>query len=353
MAIVTNYTIYQNNPYHQLIYSEISDRFEPVKGAVADALERLQTGTGNIFHVHWEEHAIRKCQTRAEASAAASYLLDGIDEFRGNGGILVWTVHNGAPHELEHADIFLQLRRGVMERADRILVHNLESMNRLDEQGELDRSRVFLLPHASYLGVYEDEDRVRVAKPSGRPTALCFGMVRRYKAYERLLDRYVGLSKSKRIFDVKIAGAPLANDTYGSELHDAYGSVPGVDLDLEAVDDADVMPLLRTATCLVLPHERFLTSGSALLGLSAPLPIIAPASAQMRELLPPDNHDLLFDPNNADDMIRAITQVCQLDSDEWEMISNANLKRAQYFHPRRISRLLGNLYASLQPSAPN
>jgi beta-1,4-mannosyltransferase len=349
MSIVTNYTIYQNNPYHQLIYSEISDRFEPVKGAVADALERLRSGTGNIFHIHWEEHAIRKCQTRAEASAAATYLLNGIDEFRNSGGVLVWTVHNGTPHELEHADIFLQLRRGVMARADRILVHNLESMNRLDEQGELDRSRVFLLPHASYLGVYEDEDPAHVTKPSGRPIALCFGMVRRYKAYERLLDRYAALAEGDCIFDVKIAGAPLANDTYGTELNDRYQAVQGVDLDLEAVDDTEVMPLLRTATCLVLPHERFLTSGSALLGLSAPLPIIAPATAQMRELLPPANHDLLFDPTDADDMIRAVTQVCQLDSDEWAAISSANLGRAQYYHPQRISRLLGNLYASLQP----
>jgi hypothetical protein len=69
---VINYVIYHENPYHQLLYSAILDEYRPIRGDVDAAIQQIGTGEGNLFHVHWEEHAIRRSPTAAEAKINAS-----------------------------------------------------------------------------------------------------------------------------------------------------------------------------------------------------------------------------------------------------------------------------------------
>jgi len=349
-VIVYNHTIYRENPYHEVLHKAIGGRYRPVRGDVDRAIEGLRAGEGRLLHLHWEEHCLRPCRTGAEARAAAGHLLERLGAYRALGGRTLWTVHNLMPHELEHPDAFLALRRGLAGAVDRILVHGLEAVSVLAAQtgGELPRERLFYLPHPSYLGLYEDEalSERPAAGPAGPPTALLFGKVRRYKGFDRLLEAYAAASP-RPAFAVRVVGQPLATDSYGPELQARFAGVPGIELDFRHVPDGEVAPTLRAASCLVLPYERFLTSGAAMLGLSLGLPTVAPDTPQMRELLPAVAHDLLYARDEPGSLLRAVERAVALAGEAREVTRRALLRRARHLRPERVSRLLGGLYDSL------
>lgn len=352
--IVYNHTIYRENPYHEVLHRAIAKRFQPVRGDVERAIEGLRAGQGRLLHIHWEEHCLRPCRTGAEARAVAAHLLGQLGVYRALGGKVLWTVHNLVPHELEHPDAFLALRRGLAGAVDRILVHSTEAVSALSAQvGDLPCHRLFYLPHPSYLGLYEDEalaDRPAPA-PAGHPVALLFGKVRRYKGFDRLLEAYAA-ANPRPAFTVRVVGQPLATDSYGAELRTRFGAVPGIELDFRHVPDGEVAPALRAARCLVLPYERFLTSGTAMLGMSFGLPTVAPDTPQMRELLPAIVHDLLYARDDPGSLLRAVGWAVGLTGEAREAAGRALLRRARHLHPVRVSRVLGGLYDSLLEAAP-
>lgn len=345
---VINYTMYNDNPYNRVIYQAIAPRYVPVKGSVEDAITALKASGQAILHVHWEEHVIRRCATSAEARLLADYVGERIAAFAALGGKVVWTVHNEAPHELEHLDAFMRLRRAIARSANLILVHNIEAIDVVSEQTGADCTKFFYLPHPCYLGVYEAEEISLAASPLvEEPNILFFGKVRRYKGIERLLET----ARALPLINFRIVGSALKGDPYGDEIAAAVQGLDNVTADFRHVENTEVAGFFRSATTVVLPYERFLTSGVALLSLGFGTPLIAPRVSQILEVAPGENQDLLFSPDKPGAMAQAIEHLLSLSPDEYQRRRQANLRRAAYFHPRRISHLLGSALDSLFNSA--
>jgi glycosyltransferase involved in cell wall biosynthesis len=300
-----------------------------------------------IFHVHWEEHCLRPCPTAAEARSAKDYFVKRTRYFQKLGGKVLWTVHNLMPHELEHVDIFLGLRQELADIADHILVHNLEAINVLADQITFDSRKIRYLPHASYQGVYPAPTEADAGvKPSPR-TLLAFGKVRRYKGFDTLLDLLPPAFMKSNKLSLKIVGQPLETETFGEELTARAAGRKDVTLDFRVVPDDEVSALLTSAGCVVLPYERFLTSGVALLCLSAGALVVAPAAPSMKELLPPSCHRLLYKAGDIVDIQRAVLECVTLTDEERNAMVQDSLSRANYLRPERISRQLGEIYDRL------
>ena len=357
-AKVLNCTSYNDNPYHELLFGSIRDRYVPRKGVPADAI----TQKAAILHVHWEEHCLRKARTAVEAKHLSADFLQGLSAAKSKGIKIVWTIHNITPHELEYVEVFLELRKKLADIAERILVHNLQSISELRKQGVNCLEKFFLLPHPSYIGIYPEleanlatisdktsSDRTYRNSPSSANTGfLAFGMVRRYKNLEFLLDV---LNESPQILEttsLRVMGSVFKDDPYGDELQSKYGHLAGLTLSFERVPDEALGDMFASASCLILPYKRFLTSGAALLGITAGVPIVAPDCAQMRELLPPQNHEYLFQPGNADSLKTCLVKLRDLSQEETGTLKNACRKRAEQYHPSKISTKLGQLYDSLR-----
>jgi glycosyltransferase involved in cell wall biosynthesis len=165
-----------------------------------------------LLHIHWEEHLLRAMPTLQEARIAAGHFTRQLARYRSGGGKTIWTIHNAAPHELEHLEVFQSVRSVLADAADRILVHTVDAVGVLAEQVALDRSKVFYLPHPSYLGIYEPVAQLEesLRRAPGR-SVITFGKLRRYKGLERLLDELPPEFLRELGSSLEIRGEPLAS----------------------------------------------------------------------------------------------------------------------------------------------
>jgi glycosyltransferase involved in cell wall biosynthesis len=342
---VFNCTQYRDNPYQAMLFAPLAERFVAQRGTVEEALEARRRDPAVLLHVHWEEHILRGHATAVEARIALDFFLRALRAYKQAGGRIAWTIHNGLPHELEHVDAFIALRGVLAELADRILVHNTEAIEVLAQQVKLDRSKLFFLPHPSYLGIYEPEAAAEEAAetPPGQGL-LVFGKMRRYKAVERVFETLSEPFLARLGATIELRGEPLAGDPYVAELQERYGARPDVLWDIRRIPDEEVPALMRAARCVMLPYERFLTSGVALLCISLGVPLVGPRTRALEEVLPVAAQAFLFDPDQPGDMARAVEELCALDAEAFVALRKACLDRARHFHPQRIGGLLGKVY---------
>jgi len=330
---VVNSTVFQDNPYQRLLYSALEGRYNCIRGGVEDAFALLADQEGPaLLHLHWEEHALRIAPSAAEARLLVRHIAGRLAAFRASGGRILWTLHNAAPHEGEHLAEFLWLRRSIARFAHLILVHSTDAVTLLEEQVGPLAEKLFLLPHPSYLGVYEPEGTpLGVA---GR-SLLCFGKLRGYKRLDRVLDMLTEEFLATWDARLRISGEG-----------DAGAVVPRarVDWDLRRVPDAELGALFRGARAVVLDYEQPLSSGVALLALSFGRPLLAPRRPGLLELLPREAHGFLFEPGSAEDARRAAGELLGMTQTAHAALAEACLARAAEVHPRRISAILGDVY---------
>lgn len=349
---VTNCTLYADNPYQKLLYKPLTGRYEPKRGTVDDAVAALADGKGSVLHIHWEEHIIRASRTAAEARGNVQYFLKRLAEYAAAGGRILWTIHNELPHELQHPEIFLYLRSQLCAVADVIIVHNTTAINVLARQAAFDRRKVYLLAHPSYLGHYEDAEVTMAAPlaPHAR-TVLAFGMMRRYKGFNDLAELLPAEFMAEQSARLKFAGAPVTGDPYPEELRGFFAGRDDVDFDFRNIPEAEVPDMFRSCAAIVLPYNRFLTSGVALLAVSFGVPVVAPATDPLREVVPISSQALLFDPSSKADFQRAIDLALNMEDDQRQAMRKDLLARAYYLRPERIGKEFGKLVDHITQAA--
>ena len=349
------YPVDRNSTYVPLLFHGIEDAFQPVyreDGSLTDAARKLDEGTTVIVHVHWEEFVLRDCRTEAEAEAAARAFVRELGGIRSRGGALVWTVHNELPHEIPFHRQFLTMRAALARQADAILVHDGASLDILATQVAFDRSRAHVLPHPSYIGRLEDEATLRAGlrdAPVERRIQ-AFGWIRRQKGFAEMIGMLPAAYLQSRDAHIRISGS-------GLEAAAVIAQQPlrtDVRWDVRHVPDREIPELLRSAACVILPYERVLTSGVALLALSVGALIVAVDIPQFRELLPAANRRFLYPPADAHALRRVLDDVFALGAHERRAILEANVAVARGIAPAEIARRLAAIYRRVaRPSQPD
>ncbi len=336
---VINQFAYDTNPYNPLIYQDLGPRYLMTPGTIADAAALLAAEGRAILHLHWEEAFVRWQADDAAAMAAAEATLAELRAFKAGGGRIVWTIHNEQPHEGEYLDAFMRLRRGIAALADRVLVHNRAAIPLIVGQSGADPARIVLLPHPSYLGVYESEAETFARAPDwDSRRLLLFGMLRRYKGLEALIDAMAAAPE----VEVDIVGEATSPD-HVDAMMPRIAATPGLTLAPERVEDADVPARLRAHRGLVLPYSRFLTSGVAMLAMTFGRPIIAPDLPQLREILPAAQHPLLYPPGDTDALAERMRRLVATDRAELARLRDDLQARARQYSPAQVSERLAAL----------
>ncbi len=344
------YPASRESSYVPLLFAGIEARYRCVyreDGSLADARAELAAGGEPIVHVHWEEFVVRECASEAEADRAAAAFSERLAAIHANGGRIAWTVHNEFPHEIAFARAFLAMRATLADLADVVLVHNTVSIDVLAAQVALDRSKVRVLPHPSYLGRQESEAALDagLAEPYERRIQ-AFGWIRLQKGFGEMIAMLPAAWLAARGAHVRISG----EGGEAAAVRERVVERRDVRWDIRHVPDAEVPRLLRGAACVVLPYERVLTSGVALLAMSAGAILVAVDIPQLRELIPAPSRRFLYSRGDAAALRRIVDDVFALSDTERRAIVDANLRVARDLHPTKIARRLAAIYDDVRAS---
>lgn len=196
---------------------------------------------------------------------------------------MVWTVHNLAPHEERHAWLSSAFMQWLTPR--------LSGWVSLSEAGvglAIDRYPALrgvphiVVRHGHYGSVYPDPPLMDEARRSLGIAAdrvlLALGTIRPYKRYPALARAFT--ESDPEDWALVIAGSPRDPAT----VRELQAAAEGVDLRVGQVAEDQVPAYFAAATGFVLPADRILNSGSALLALTFGVPVLVPDTPVMAEL---------------------------------------------------------------------
>jgi hypothetical protein len=262
------------NPYQTLLYHSAKQvGFEVVSGTIDAALTSGRHLSRTIFHLHWLNALFEGCHVDDCAWQKVDGLITSVNQLQYAGGKLIWTIHNHLPHENAFPAQDLRLRYFLAACADRIHLH---CASHLDELSYLpiNLGKVSIQRHGSYRGYYGHfsiKDRLDKFDPS-KPRALYIGMLRGYKAIDKLLGLVEGLTSQG--VQVVVAGKP-ESDTLATYIRSRLDSL-GAQHFLRRLSEAEVHELCSNSDIGLLSYNRILTSGTLKLYLSYAMQIIAP-----------------------------------------------------------------------------
>ncbi len=343
------------NPFQALLTSRVEesgivpvgmDRLADLDDPVAlPALAGLRAdGVEVVLHLHWLARVLRGVESEAEGRERVTSFLAALDAFRDAGGRLVWTVHNVLPHDTRFPALDLELRKGVVERADIVHVLSAGTVAAAAPLYEIPAAKVLHIPHPAYLGVYPDNSDAFARQHYGiAADDVVLGLVgnlRPYKGLDDLLDAFESVAAAPpdaRHRRLLIAGAPVADPSIEAFLARA-SSNPDVIVDARRLPADELSLPLRASDVIVLPYRDSLNSGALLLAMSFGRPVIAAASPHVSETVGPDA-SITFDPEDRGALTAALRDVDRLLTPEARTAAMATALR---FDPAEISERYAN-----------
>ncbi len=345
------YPVSRTSTYVPLLFADIADRYRCVyreDGSLSTAIERHDAGRDVLVHVQWEEFVLRDCDTPARADAETARFLAEIAAVAARGIPIVWTVHNELPHVIAFHRQFLAMRAWLASHADAIHVHDVTSLRVLSRQVAVDRSRAHVLPHPSYVDRFESQAELSagLARPHDAVIA-GFGWIRLQKGFSEMIEMLPRDFLDALGARIRISG----DDAQAGAVRAQTPARTDVVWDVRHVPGDEVPSLLRSAACVVLPYERVLTSGVALLAMSVGAMIVAIDIPQLRELLPVQSLPYLYPRGDGRALRAVIRDVFALSREHRLRIVSANLDVARARRPAIVARQLAAIYDDVRVAA--
>lgn len=259
-------------------------------------------GRYDVFHWHWPEV---KLHGGSALSSVAKYALTALLAMRhavSRRTAVVRTVHNLELPDDNAARVWL-LRR-IERQADHRIV--------LNETTDLPAgtSKSVIL-HGHYRDWYAPQPRA--ARVRGRLGT--FGGVRRYKGVAGFVDAYAAAVAHDPTLSMTVGGK-ASTPELAADLQARVEGVPGVELRLEFLTDAELVELVTASELVVLAYRFMHNSGSVLAALSLDRPVLVPRNAPNEALadeVGPEWVQMYDGEVDADDLRRALQAVRAVD----------------------------------------
>jgi beta-1,4-mannosyltransferase len=296
-VIVAYYPSLPNNPYQALLYSGLWEKgIAPIPLAELQDLEGLTalqaTGARLVLHHHWTNFVIDRARSDGEARERIARHFRMIDPFLADGGRLVWTVHNVLPHKCAMAEREVELRRGLIARADLVHVMAAQTRKLVSDLYEIPADKELHVPIPNYMNAYEtyvsrDEARYQLGLWPDQIVYAFLGSIRPYKALDELIEAFDTVSRKDPGRHLLVAGNPSDEPGVDAFL-DRCLLHPFISLHAGRVPPEEMQLFLRATDVVLLPYIRSLNSAVLMMALSFGLPVVAPEIGGMSELITPE-----------------------------------------------------------------
>jgi beta-1,4-mannosyltransferase len=223
---------------------------------------RAILGRYDVFHAHWPEILLQG-STPAKTLAREVLFAALVVRLAVGGVPIVRTQHN------VHLPTGLSWLQGLLLRSFDKRTAVRVALN--EETAAAVGSDALVIPHGHYrdwFGGY--------ARSTRRHDAYgYFGLVRRYKNVEALVEAFSALPGDVRL---QVAGKPSSTDLAAS-LERLAAADPRVELSLGFLTDAELVAVATSCSLVVLPYTHMHNSGSVLASLSLATPVLVPANS--------------------------------------------------------------------------
>ena len=339
--------VVSDNPYQNALANSLAKHDTWV--SFVSNLKKFFTQSNNIqpdvIHLHWLPFVARGY---SGYSRVLLFLIRLWIARRRNIKI-VWTAHNLRSHEA--VSVFAERLQtwGVLRLSSKVIVHSSFAARTVCEDfGEKFAEKVEVIPHGSYVGIYEnhvtkEEARTALAIPQGALVYLFFGNLRPYKGIEELLSSFRKLEDENAI--LLVAGSPV-NQAYASKIRAHAEQDHRVRLDLTVIPDNEIQNFMNAADIAVFPYRNILTSGALLLAMSYSRPCIAPLIGPIPETIDHKTGGFLYDPANDEALYQALLQASE-QSHELSQMGDYNFRSAQKLNWEEIGRETSALYQKI------
>ena len=297
------------NPYQELLYGPMREKYPDtsihylvgpsnyqtvnvVLLPLVLLIKRLQ-GYG-IFHLHWTYlFRIPRLNRSASRFLMQYFSIATIVWIKLLGYKLVWTAHDHLPHA-ENFRNARSVNKWISSLADVVIVHSAETIVQMQEI-DLSPRRTIVIPIGSYGNIYKDdvseaEARVQLDIGDDEFVFLFFGLIRRYKCVDQLIDTFsdLDLPNTRLLIAGQCQDESLRGTLCSAAQHGRISVHEGF------VPNDEVATYFRASDVVCLPFRETTTSSTALLALSFGRPLIAPALGTIRDL--PAESGFYYDP---------------------------------------------------------
>lgn len=289
-------------------YSESNDYIRLLSEAYRSAGHSVVLGPLNFFHtesvpdiVHlqWPEQFYKTNRYLSTDQAALEILSSRLEWFRSQGAIIVYTVHNLAPHETEDADFEREIYQLFAQSAHLLLHHGSASIELLtDIVGQGADSQHIVVPHGAYPALRLDgmAARKRYRLPSSACVLLNFGLQRSYKGAGFINKAFSSLSDpSFHLFSIGPL-SPRPTSLLGKLNHWLLGIYNSFTRSLRSmffrhtriwrkIPNNEIDAIMAATDIVVLGHRSGLNSGMLALAASYAKPVVYPDIGNFSEQL--------------------------------------------------------------------
>jgi len=287
------------NPYMQLLSQSIEDSGGQVSfanypsGYFPLTKLRLSHAKTDVIHLHWLAGLINpilwsRGGWRRYAKLMA--LVADIVFAKTLRTRFVWTIHNSIEHESINPAAELQTRKVLSRIVDHVIIHSESAFKAIQSEygsGSIKFNKTSIIRHGHFLDCYQLNPtsaislRNKLGINKSHTSLLFFGLVRKYKG----LDHLLAALKVEARDDLRIiiAGRPFSKEVQ-QDIEQAAMHDERIRLALEFIPNNEVAAYFDIADAAVIPFERILTSGSAILAMSFGKALILPESAKVLDL---------------------------------------------------------------------
>ncbi len=301
-----------SNPYQELLTRSLVERGITVQRARATGRRPLASavsehGLPDVVHLHWQ-HRFFVPTGGGPFRAVLQTLLffRDLNRLRRSGVRFVWTVHNVVNHERRYERWERFACRRLARKVDEMTVHCRAARRTVAEAYGVDARDITVIEHPHYREWYPEgidriEARERLRLPKSGRIFLHFGLIRPYKGIEDLLDAFSRLDEEDvHLVIVGRAASPRLAGLISRHCQED----PRVRCELEYADDQRLVTYLSAADAVVLPYERLLTSGSAVLAASLGRAVVAPRLGCLKDV--PDDAIVAYEQDESDGLHGAL-----------------------------------------------
>jgi len=267
--------------------------------------------------------------------------------FRLRGVKLVWTAHNLIPHESKHPMADTIFRRVVGKAVHRVIAHGDTAREELVSKLGVSSAKIAVVPHGSYIGVYETrisglEAKKQLGIDESKLVMLFLGSIRPYKGTLDLIREFKAAGFNETDVCLIIAGRPL-NAELSEMVISEIGDTANIDYRPGFVPHDMVGVYMSAADVVVMPYKKVLSSGAALLAMSLAKSCLAPAIGCLKDVLSSEGA-FLYSNNDPAGLRQALVAAFH-NRRQLQKMGAVNLERAKSWSWLSVGKQTAEVYA--------